>query len=118
MKATSGLEALKLIEQKEFDIILLDVMMPSMDGWDTCYQIRQISNVPIIMLTARNQNYDMVKGLTMGADDYITKPFDEHVLVARIEAILRTKKMALLVSMVLSGIKRNILSQFMMKKSH
>ena len=116
MKATSGLEALKLIEQKEFDIILLDVMMPSMDGWDTCYQIRQISNVPIIMLTARNQNYDMVKGLTMGADDYITKPFDEHVLVARIEAILRrTKKMALLVSMVLSGIKRNILSQFMMK---
>ena len=116
MKATSGLEALNLIEQKEFDIILLDVMMPNMDGWDTCYQIRQISNVPIIMLTARNQNYDMVKGLTMGADDYITKPFDEHVLVARIEAILRrTKKMALLVSMVLSGIKRNILSQFMMK---
>ena len=92
MKATSGLEALKLIEQKEFDIILLDVMMPSMDGWDTCYQIRQISNVPIIMLTARNQNYDMVKGLTMGADDYITKPFDEHVLVARIEAILRVQR--------------------------
>ena len=66
MKANSGLEALKLIEQKDFDIILLDVMMPNMDGWDTCYQIRQISNVPIIMLTARNQNYDMVKGLTMG----------------------------------------------------
>lgn len=92
MKATSGLEALKLIEQKDFDIILLDVMMPNMDGWDTCYQIRQISKVPIIMLTARNQNYDMVKGLTMGADDYITKPFDEHVLVARIEAILRRTK--------------------------
>ncbi|HDR4212417.1 response regulator transcription factor [Bacillus anthracis] len=92
MKATSGLEALKLIEQKDFDIILLDVMMPNMDGWDTYYQIRQISNVPIIMLTARNQNYDMVKGLTMGADDYITKPFDEHVLVARIEAILRRTK--------------------------
>lgn len=92
MKATSGLEALKLIEQKDFDIILLDVMMPNMDGWDACYQIRQISNVPIIMLTARNQSYDMVKGLTMGADDYITKPFDEHVLVARIEAILRRTK--------------------------
>ncbi|EJR53056.1 DNA-binding response regulator, OmpR family, contains REC and winged-helix (wHTH) domain [Bacillus toyonensis] len=92
MKAKSGLEALELIEQKKFDIILLDVMMPNMDGWDTCYQIRQISNVPIIMLTARNQNYDMVKGLTMGADDYITKPFDEHVLVARIEAILRRTK--------------------------
>lgn len=118
MKATSGLEALKLIEQKEFDIILLDVMMPNMDGWDTCYQIRQISNVPIIMLTARNQNYDMVKGLTMGADDYITKPFDEHVLVARIELYYAVqKKMALLVSMVLSGIKRNIPSQCTMKKS-
>ncbi|MDR2994358.1 MAG: response regulator transcription factor [Bacillus cereus] len=92
MKATSGLEAIKLIEQKDFDIILLDVMMPNMDGWDTCYQIRQSSNAPLIMLTARNQNYDMIKGLTMGADDYITKPFDEHVLVARIEAILRRTK--------------------------
>lgn len=92
MKATSGVDALELIQQKDFDIILLDVMMPKMDGWETCYQIRQICNVPIIMLTARNQNYDMVKGLTMGADDYITKPFDEQVLVARIEAVLRRTK--------------------------
>lgn len=92
MKATSGVEALELIQQKDFDIILLDVMMPKMDGWEACYQIRQICNVPIIMLTARNQNYDMVKGLTMGADDYITKPFDEQVLVARIEAVLRRTK--------------------------
>ncbi|MFD0769898.1 response regulator transcription factor [Bacillus sp. CGMCC 1.60114] len=92
MKATSGLEALELVQQKEFDLILLDVMMPEMDGWETCFQIRQISNVPIIMLTARNQNYDMVKGLTLGADDYITKPFDEQVLIARIEAVLRRTK--------------------------
>ncbi len=92
MKAKSGFEALELIQQKEFDIILLDVMMPNMDGWETCEQIRQLSNVPIIMLTARNQNYDMIKGLTIGADDYITKPFDEQVLVARIEAVLRRTK--------------------------
>lgn len=92
MKATSGQEALELVQQKEFDLILLDVMMPKMDGWDTCFQIRQISNAPIIMLTARNQNYDMVKGLTLGADDYITKPFDEQVLIARIEAVLRRTK--------------------------
>ncbi|WP_242222325.1 response regulator transcription factor [Bacillus cereus group sp. BfR-BA-01380] len=92
MKATSGQEALELVQQKEFDLILLDVMMPKMDGWEACLQIRQISNVPIIMLTARNQNYDMVKGLTLGADDYITKPFDEQVLIARIEAVLRRTK--------------------------
>lgn len=92
MKATSGQEALELIQQKEFDLILLDVMMPKMDGWEACFQIRQISNIPIIMLTARNQNYDMVKGLTLGADDYITKPFDEQVLIARIEAVLRRTK--------------------------
>ena len=92
MKATSGQEALDLVQQKEFDLILLDVMMPKMDGWEACFQIRQISNVPIIMLSARNQNYDMVKGLTLGADDYITKPFDEQVLIARIEAVLRRTK--------------------------
>lgn len=92
MKATSGQEALELVQQKDFDLILLDVMMPNTDGWEACFQIRQISNVPIIMLTARNQNYDMVKGLTLGADDYITKPFDEQVLIARIEAVLRRTK--------------------------
>ncbi|MEI4803313.1 response regulator transcription factor [Bacillus sp. NPDC077411] len=92
MKVTSGQDALELVQQKEFDLILLDVMMPKMDGWEACFQIRQISNVPIIMLTARNQNYDMVKGLTLGADDYITKPFDEQVLIARIEAVLRRTK--------------------------
>ncbi|MGG0240286.1 response regulator transcription factor [Bacillus rhizoplanae] len=92
IKATSGQEALELVQQKEFDLILLDVMMPKMDGWETCFQIRQISSVPIIILTARNQNYDMVKGLTLGADDYITKPFDEQVLIARIEAVLRRTK--------------------------
>ncbi|MGG0185898.1 response regulator transcription factor [Bacillus rhizoplanae] len=92
IKATSGQEALELVQQKEFDLILLDVMMPKTDGWETCFQIRQISSVPIIMLTARNQNYDMVKGLTLGADDYITKPFDEQVLIARIEAVLRRTK--------------------------
>ncbi|SFJ86328.1 MULTISPECIES: response regulator transcription factor [unclassified Bacillus (in: firmicutes)] len=92
MKVTSAQDALELIQQKEFDLILLDVMMPKMDGWEACFQIRQISNVPIIMLTARNQNYDMVKGLTLGADDYITKPFDEQVLIARIEAVLRRTK--------------------------
>ena len=63
MKATSGLEALKLIEQKDFDIILLDVMMPNMDGWDTCYQIRQISNVPIIMLTTVIKTMIWLRGL-------------------------------------------------------
>lgn len=91
-KKTSGQEAIELIQQQDFDIVLLDVMMPGIDGWNTCKQIRKFSNIPIIMLTARNQSYDMVKGLTIGADDYITKPFDEQVLIARIEAVLRRMK--------------------------
>ncbi|KRM40226.1 DNA-binding response regulator [Lentilactobacillus parafarraginis DSM 18390 = JCM 14109] len=64
-------------------------MMPVMDGWEVCKKIREFDNTPIIMLTALNQNNDMIFGLKNGADDYITKPFDEHVLMARIEALVR-----------------------------
>lgn len=88
-KATSGKEALKLLEKKHFDLVLLDIMMPEMNGWETCQKIRGYSNIPIIMLTARNQKYDIIKGLKQGADDYITKPFDEDELLARIESLLR-----------------------------
>ncbi|RBW70183.1 response regulator transcription factor [Bacillus taeanensis] len=89
VQSLSGQEALNILEQESFDLILLDVMMPKMDGWETCREIREFSTVPIIMLTARDQKIDMIKGLKLGADDYITKPFDEDVLLARIEALLR-----------------------------
>lgn len=88
-KVNSGLEALDVIKEHKIDLVLLDVMMPEMDGWTTCKEIRTISDVPIIMLTARDQSNDIVKGLKLGADDYITKPFDEDVLLARIEAVSR-----------------------------
>jgi len=82
-------EALNHIEKESYDLILLDIMMPEMDGWQLCREIRRFSDVPIIMVTARAQQEDIVKGLKTGADDYITKPFNEKELLARIEALLR-----------------------------
>jgi DNA-binding response OmpR family regulator len=89
VKCESGLSAIQYLENNEADLVLLDIMMPEMDGWETCRRIREFSNTPIIMVTARDQTSDIVKGLNIGADDYITKPFDESELIARIEAVLR-----------------------------
>ncbi|WP_226670145.1 response regulator transcription factor [Metabacillus litoralis] len=88
-KKTSGIEGLEFLQHKNVDIVILDIMMPEMDGWKTCEKIRAISNVPIIMLTARSEKEDIVKGLKKGADDYLVKPFNEEELLARIEAIMR-----------------------------
>ncbi|MCG1023240.1 response regulator transcription factor [Sutcliffiella horikoshii] len=88
----SGMEAITFLEKEEVDIVLLDVMMPTMDGWETLKVIRKTSNVPVIMLTARNDKDDIVKGLKSGADDYVSKPFDEDELIARIEAVMRRTK--------------------------
>ena len=84
-----GETALKKIEENEFDIILLDVMMPKKDGFDVCRQVRTFSNVPIIMITARGEDYEKIMGLEIGADDYIVKPFSPGEIIARINAILR-----------------------------
>ncbi|MEY9865610.1 DNA-binding response OmpR family regulator [Peribacillus sp. B2I2] len=89
IKMNSGHEAIQFLEHKQADMVLLDVMMPEMDGWETCERIRAFSNIPIIMLTARDAAEEMVKGLKKGADDYVTKPFNEDVLLARIEAVTR-----------------------------
>jgi len=86
---TSAIDAITFLERNKADLILLDVMMPEMDGWEACREIRKHWEVPIIMLTARSEKPDVVKGLKTGADDYITKPFDEEELIARIEAVLR-----------------------------
>jgi two-component system KDP operon response regulator KdpE len=75
------------------DLIVLDVMLPRMDGWETCQRIREISNVPIIMLTARGQETDRVMGLKLGADDYVAKPFSLKELEARVEAVLRRSRL-------------------------
>lgn len=89
VKRTSGNEAISFLEDNHADLVLLDVMMPEMDGWETCSEIRRHWDIPVIMLTARSEKPDVVRGLKIGADDYITKPFDEGELIARIEAVLR-----------------------------
>lgn len=89
IKTDSGKEALTCLEKENVDIVIIDVMMPEIDGWTTCKKIREFSEVPIIMLTARSETVDVIKGLKNGADDYVTKPFHEAELLARIEALLR-----------------------------
>ncbi len=89
LEAEDGLQVLSVMEQKKVDLILLDVMMPRMDGWETCRRIRRRSQVPVIMLTARSEEEDELQGFSLGVDEYITKPFSLKVLAARIEAVLR-----------------------------
>ena len=87
--ASDGSEGLSLAQELNPDLILLDVMLPEIDGMELCKIIRRASDVPIIMLTARSEEVDKVLGLEIGADDYITKPFSKHELLARIRAVLR-----------------------------
>ena len=87
--AYDGEEALEMAKQIEFDMILLDIMLPKMNGLEVCQQIREFSNVPIIMLTAKGEDMDKIMGLEYGADDYITKPFNILEVKARIKAIMR-----------------------------
>lgn len=89
LKAESGEKGIEMAQSQHIDLVILDIMMPYMDGWEVCAMIRQQVNVPIIMLTARADKWDIIRGLNVGADDYITKPFDEGELVARVNALLR-----------------------------
>ncbi len=90
LEAADGEEALTLFMQtKEIALIIMDVMMPKMDGYEACEEIRKLSQVPIILLTAKSEEKDELKGFSLGIDEYITKPFSPRVLVARVEAILR-----------------------------
>ena len=89
MMADRGDEALKMFKASPPNLILLDIMLPGMDGWQVCREVRKISNIPIIMLTAEDETFDKVLGLELGADDYVAKPFDMKELVARIKAVSR-----------------------------
>ena len=90
LEAADGEEAVDLFfEKKDIDLVILDVMMPKMDGWETCREIRQYSQVPIIMLTARGSENDELRGFDLGVDEYIGKPFSPKILVARVQALLR-----------------------------
>ena len=87
--AASGIEALTQFYACRPDLVVLDVMMPDIDGWDVCDRLRQVSDVPILMLSALGGDSDVVHGLKCGADDYVSKPFTDDVLIARVEALLR-----------------------------
>jgi len=92
-EASNGLEALDKVRQELPDLVLLDVMMPEMDGFEALERIREISNVPVIMLTVKAEEEDKVRGLELGADDYVTKPFSPRELSSRIKAVLRRTEM-------------------------
>lgn len=87
--ANDGEQALEIFNQEQPDLVLLDIMLPKMDGWQVCKEIRKNSNRPIIMLTAKGELFDKVLGLELGADDYIIKPFEAKEVIARIHAVLR-----------------------------
>ena len=93
LQAGDGIEALKIARQAQPDLIILDVMLPEIDGLEVCRILRQEMAVPILMLTARDEEVDKVIGLEMGADDYVTKPFSMRELMARIKALLRRDRM-------------------------
>lgn len=92
LKASDGLEALDLLERHPVDLIIMDVMMPRMDGIEACMRIRETRELPIILLSAKSQDIDKIAGLSIGADDYVTKPFNPLELVARVKSQLRRYK--------------------------
>lgn len=91
--ATNGIDALQELYAKQPDLVLLDVMMPRMDGWETAQRIRQVSAVPVIMLTAKDEEGDKLKGFSAGVDDYVTKPFSFAEIVARVNAVLHRARL-------------------------
>lgn len=95
IEASNGEEAVDIfLENKDIALVILDVMMPKMDGWETCREIRQYSQIPIIMLTARGSENDELRGFELGVDEYIAKPFSPKILVARVQALLRRTNLA------------------------
>ncbi len=89
LEAADGEEAVQLHQRYHPDLVVLDIMLPGMNGWEVCRNLRKQHQTPIIMLTARDDDYDKVLGLELGADDYVTKPFNPRELVARVKAVLR-----------------------------
>jgi len=96
VEAADGMEAVHICREQSFDIIIMDIMMPELDGFSACREIRKISSTPIIMLSARGEEYDKINGFELGIDDYVVKPFSPKELMLRIEAIMkRTRGSAL-----------------------
>lgn len=90
-EASNGIEAIEKVKSKDFDIIIMDIMMPKMDGYTACREIKKLKDIPFIMLSARGEEYDKLIGFDLGIDDYVTKPFSPKELVARIKAITKRR---------------------------
>lgn len=88
-EAENGMQAVTMVRKNEFDAVIMDIMMPELDGFSACREIRRTSNVPIIMLSARGEEYDKINGFEFGADDYVVKPFSPRELLLRVNAVLR-----------------------------
>jgi two-component system OmpR family response regulator len=93
-EASDGVEALAIFERSKIDLVILDIMMPKMDGWKLCQELRRYSDVPILMLTARGETSQKLKGFQVGTDDYLVKPFEPPELVARVKALLKRYRIA------------------------
>lgn len=89
VEASNGMEALELVKNNDFDLIVMDVMMPKLDGFSTCKEIKKYKSIPIIMLSARGEEYDKLFGFELGIDDYVVKPFSPKELMARIKAVIK-----------------------------
>ncbi|MGN0596337.1 MAG: response regulator transcription factor [Ruminiclostridium sp.] len=94
VEAVDGMQAVELAKNQDFDIIILDIMMPKLDGFSACKEIRKIKNTPVLMLSARGEEYDKLFGFEIGADDYVTKPFSPKEVLARINAIIKRNSSA------------------------
>ncbi|MEA4961354.1 response regulator transcription factor [Lutispora sp.] len=113
-EAVDGKQALNIFKNFHFDIIILDIMLPEIDGWTVCREIRKNSDIPIILLTARGEEFDKLFGFELGADDYIVKPFSPRELVARVKALLRraeSKNKEISSEFDIGGISINTLSR-------
>jgi two-component system OmpR family response regulator len=94
-EASDGMQALKVMEKVKIDLAVIDIMMPNMDGWQLCKELREFSDIPILMLTAKGETTQKVKGFGLGADDYLVKPFEPIELVLRIKALLKRYKITI-----------------------
>lgn len=107
LEAVDGVDALSVLEQEKVNLVILDVMMPNMDGWDLCYEIRRLYDLPMLMLTAKGETSQIVKGFELGTDDYLVKPFEPAELIARVRALLKRYQVISLQRVVIGEIVMN-----------
>lgn len=106
-EASDGVEAMALLEKQKIDLAIIDIMMPNMDGWQLCQEIRDYSDIPILMVTAKGETSQKVKGFNLGADDYLVKPFEPIELVMRVKALLKRYNLTISQTLSIGELKMN-----------